>query len=374
MVIGIGTITPALDGLTVDVTLTGLVVGTRYDVYRLQLRYLGDDVDTGAPLYERDLPDNKAYWSAVAHRVAWQAPAGPWTFRDYEPLTRPFSYFLVETSAVGPFDYSWASGDYPTSRGVLSPTVIHFNRDADVALGLGSAGGGGVVVRSTSELGLWVAACVYDFDTRYVARGTELAVLGRRYPMYVADTREARRGTLVLKTDTQGQYEDLRRIVFPQDGRIRPVILNSGGDSTLLLDDARVIPLDVRIEQATHQNAAVRFVTIDYVEVDPSAPLLVRTGDNDNLVNPPKATFTVSDATPNRNQTVTLTSTSTGQFAKFDWTIGRGSENKPSKFYGPGPYKVRWSSAGRRQVKLRVYGAPGIGASTATKILTVGGG
>lgn len=366
MAVGITVTKDAVETLAVEIGLTGLTVGTRYDVHRLQLRYLGDD-DFGDPMYERELPDRKSLWSAVAHRVGWAAPATTATFRDYECPLRPTAYFVVPTASVGPYGYDWSDGDYPLDRGVLSSTVVHWSHD------LFQAGGklqtGAVFVRSTAELSLFVDACVYDFNVHYPARGTEHAVMGRQYPMYVADTREARRGTLTLRTDTLGQYDDLRRIVFPATGRIHPVIFNSGPDATLLLDDLWLIPLDVEVQQATHSSADVRFILIDYVEVDPTAPLLQRTGDNDTLTQKPVANFTISNANPKSGDWITLTDTSTGQFTGWDWTIDRGSNNKVAKFYTQGPHPVRFTQRGKKTVKLRVYGPQG--AHTRTRTVNV---
>lgn len=369
MAVTIDVTTDELETLFVEVTLNGLTIGTRYDVMRLEYRYLGDD-DMGVPQYDRELPDRRALWSAVAHRVGWEATATTHTFRDYEVPMRPTVFFVVPSSAVGPSEYDWALGDYPLDRGVVSSNIVHFNRDLDMALAPVLMPRGAVVVRSTVELGLWVSCCVYDFDVRYPARGSEMAIMGRQYPMYVADTREARRGSLTVKTDTLGQYDDLRRIMFPSDGRIQPVILNSGYDATLLLDDARIIPLDVHVEQATQWDADIRFVTVDFVEIDPTAPLVRRSGDNDTLTTKPKAQFTISDTTPRRDQWITLTDTSTGQFDSWDWTIERGSNNRVSKFYTPGPHKIRFSKRGDRSIKLRVYGSQQ-GAHSRTKQVTV---
>jgi len=173
-------------------------------------------------------------------------------------------------------------------------------------------------------------------------------------------------------TRNLGQYNDLRRVVFPESGAIRPFILNSGGDATLLLDDMRCVPLDVEVEQTTPENADLRYVKINYVEVDNSLPLVRRIGDNDDLVNPPEAAFTFSDASPARHQWISLTDTSTGQGDTWEWTIERGYEtdNKIAKFYGPGPHRVRWAIRGKKTVKLR-FGGSGAGFHTRTKTLQV---
>jgi hypothetical protein len=364
MVVAI-TATPVTDGFYVDYHVTGLTAGTKYDVYRLQLRYMGDD-DTGVPQYERELPDRRALWSALAHRVGWTAPTGGIAdFRDYESPLRPHSLFVVPSASGSPFDYDFSvSGPYPLTRGTLCATVVHFNRT------LTPQQHGLVMMRSTAELGLWVDTCVYDLDVRYPARGSEMAVMGRQYPMYVADTREARRGTLTLSAQTLGDLYDIRRIVFPPDGTIRPVVLNSGADNTMLLDDLTLIPLDVQVQQATRANASIRWVLIDYVEVDPASPLVQRAGDNDLLVTAPKANFTVSDTTPKRHQWITLTDTSTGQFDTWDWTVERAGSNPVSKFATQGPQTVMWTGKGTYRVTLRVYGS-NAGASTKTVRITV---
>jgi len=358
-----------VETLFVQLHITGLTVGTRYDIYRLQLRYLGDN-DLGQPVYERELPDRQALWSSLAHRVAWLAPSVDVDVQDYEAPMRPTQYLIVPTTEIGPHEYTDWDTPYPVSRGVLSPTVIDFERDIAQLLSGGVREKGNILVRSTAELGKYISACVVSMEElKYVARGTELAVMGAQYPVYVADTREARRGSVILKVDSLGMYNDLRSIVFPPTGAIRPIVFNAGSEPTMLLDDMRVIPLDITIEQITHNDPSLRYLRIDFVETDPTAPLVQRTGDNDSLIDAPKASFTVSDTTPAKNQWVTLTNTSTGSYEFFDWSIGRGSSNPASKFYTAGPHKVRWGSTGRRTVKLRVHGPAG--AHTKSKTVTV---
>lgn len=355
MAIGISVATD-LNGVSADVTVTGLSTSTFYDVYRLQMRYLGED-GAGAPVYERELPDRRALWSAVGHRVHWKPTATTATFRDYEAPVRAFRYFVVPNASVGPFEWNFRDGDYPTSRGILGP-VIHLKREAEESLDsdVPNLGAGDLVVRSTTELGVYAVACLVEMDgPTFTARGAEFAVIGRTYPMFVSDTREAPRGSITLLVRDVGQLNELRRIVFPATGQMNPAKLSSGGDPALLLDDLMVMPLDVEVEQATPADADRRYVHIDYLSVDPSMPLLTRDGDNDDLLNAPKANFTISDKTPKRGQKVTIQSTSTGNFTNYDWSIGRGSSNKVSKFYGPGPYTISWDSTGDRYVKLRVY-------------------
>lgn len=361
-----------LETLFVAVNLTGLTAGTKYDVLRLQLRYTGKD-DAGARQYERELPDRRELWSSVAHRVGWTAPAASASFRDFECPKRPTVYFVVASSAVSPAEWDFADGNYPVARGVLDTEVIHFNqdlKDADLDL---EPNDGDLLVRSTSELALYVSACVVEMDgPRYIARGTEFPVMGNQFPVYVADSREARRGSVTLLTRNLGELQDLRRIVYPSSGRIRPVIFNSAGEQVLLLDDMRVLPLDIEIEQASTTDPGLRYVHIDYLEVDATKPLISRTGDNDDLVNAPNANFTISDVTPGRNQWVTLTDTSTGQYDSWDWTIGHAtfSSNWIGKFHTKGPHKVYWPHRGIKQLKLRVYGA-GAGAHTRVKTVKV---
>lgn len=362
-----------IETLIVKIHLTGLVVGRRYDVMRLQMRYLGDD-DAGTRIYQREIPDRRALWSSLAHRVGWEAPKTEVTFRDFECPMRPTQFYLCESSAIGPFDWDFAAGDYPLTNGVIASTpVVHFNADIS-ALDLDDQPDEGhILVRSVEELAHRADACLVEMTgPKYTARGTEFAVMGSQYPVYVSDSREARRGSVVLLTRDLGQLNDLRRIVYPSSGAIRPFLMQSGGDAALLLDDMRVVPLDVEIEQATPDNADLRFVRIDYVEVDNSAPLIARIGDNDDLVDPPEAAFTFSDTTPAKHQWITLSDTSTGQGDTWEWTIERGYEtdNRVGKFWGPGPHKVFWGARGRRSVKLR-FGSPATGFHTRTKTVTV---
>jgi hypothetical protein len=196
--------------------------------------------------------------------------------------------------------------------------------------------------------------------------------MGNQYPVLISDSREARRGSFTLMTRNLGQYNALRRVVFPESGRIRPFLVQSGGDAALLLDDMRCIPLDVEIEQATPENADMRYVHIDYVEVDNSAPLLRRIGDNDDLTDPPEAHFTISDTSPAVGQWVTLTDTSTGQGDTWEWVLERGQEtdNKVGRFHTPGPHKVRWHIRGTKTIRLR-FGGSGEGYHTRTRTVQV---
>lgn len=372
MVVGITVTREDVETLFVRVALSGLVSGVRYDVMRLQLRYLGKD-DTGTRIYERELPDRRGLWSSVAHRVGWEFADTTASFRDFECPKRPTQYFVVRSDLVGPAEWDFGDGPYPISRGVLDDTVIHFNQDIrDLNLGRDPAVGD-LLVRSVSELAHYTEACLVAMDgPTYTARANEIAVMGSQYPVVVSDSREARRGSVTLLTRDLGHYNALRRIVFPESGRIRPFMLHSGGDAALLLDDMRCIPLDVSIEQTTEQNADYRYVSIDYVEIDGSAPLIKRVGDNDRLTTPPEANFSISDTTPAKGQWVTLTDTSTGQGDTWDWTIERGTEtdNKIGKFYTHGPHKVRWARRGTKTIKLR-FGGSGEGFHTRTKTVTV---
>jgi len=358
-----------VEHLYVDVTLAGMTTGTRYDVYRMKLLRTFDP-DTGEPIYERYSDDRRNLWSSVAHRVAWPARAPSFPFRDYEAPYAAFSYFVVESAKVGPFEYDWTDGPYPLERGVLDDTVIDFDWDYTQLMEAESEDvhGGDLLVRSTAELGKYVMVCLQDIDVKYQARGAELAVMGRQYPIYVADTREARRGTFVVFTKSVQQYRDLENILFPSNGVIRPVEIDSGPGATLLMDDMRLIPLDVGIEQATPADSDLRFISVDFLEVDPTAPLVARIGDNDELVSAPRASFTISDASPHPNETVTFTDTSTGQFDHWEWTFERGGGGTWRRTT-QGPHKMAWANQRRFNVKLRVYGPAG--ASTITRSIKV---
>jgi hypothetical protein len=271
MVIGISLIREDLETLFVRIRLTGLATdGRRYDVMRLQMRSLGKD-DTGQRVYEREIPDRRALWSSVAHRVGWQPPQSDVTFRDFECPKRPTKYFVVESAATGPNEWDFGDGPYPVGRGVLDDEVVHFNGElADLNLGKDPSEGH-ILVRSVAELAHYADCCLVDMDgPSYSARVNEIAVMGNQYPVVISDAREARRGTMSLLTRDLGQYNALRRVVFPESGRITPFVMNSGGDAALLLDDMRCIPLDVSIEQATAGNANLRYVHISYVEIDGS--------------------------------------------------------------------------------------------------------
>lgn len=360
-------------GLRVDVTCSGLTPGTRYDIYRLSVILDGED-DNGHPTYGPRLPDRRNYWRTVGHRYGWEAPAAETTFRDYEAPMGPFRYFVVETAAEGPHDYDWAAGDYPLERGTLSGDVVHLAHLEETTLDeygdpLVDAEDrpGSLILRSTATLGLYSRACLYDLDDiRYTARGTEHAVMGRQYPLYVADTREARRGRMTMITRDIADYDEVRDIVFPQNGRIAPVMVNAGSDNTLLLDDMMVIPLDISVQQASPHSTQVRFITLDFVEIDPTTPLIQRSGDNPDPAKP-VAGFTVSPRNPSRSQQVTFTDTSSGSITTWKWDLRPATGWSGQS--GPGPYRVRYTNQRTFKAKLRVQGPAG--ADVAEKTIRV---
>jgi hypothetical protein len=375
MVVGINVLKEDLETLSVRITLSGLTVGERYDVMRLQLR--GSQKPDGTRIYERELPDRRALWSSVAHRVGWEATAATHTFRDFECPKRPTKYYVVKSTSIGPFEWDFGDGTYPVSRGVLDDEIVHFNGDlADLHLeGDQQVDKGHVLVRSTAELSHFADACLVEMDgPTYTARVNEFAVMHSQYPVIVSDSREARRGSMTLMTHNLGQYNDLRRVVFPESGRITPFVMNSGGDTALLLDDMRVVPLDVSVEQVTQRDADMRYVHIAYVEIDPTAPLLQRIGCNDQLTDPPNASFTISDLTPARGQVVTIRDTSTGQGDTWEFSVGHPTmDNHVHKFFtsgGAGGHQVRWPHRGRKIVKLR-FGGSGEGFNTRTRYVDV---
>jgi hypothetical protein len=378
MAIGISVTMEDLETLTTRISLTGLTAGTRYDVYRVAYREVSQD-DTGVRHYERELPDRRGLWSSVAHRIGWVAPATTATFRDYECPLRAVKYFCCATSVIGPHEYDFDDGPYPMSRGALSAQIVHWQDDIEDILHQ-PIDRGNLLVRSVHELAHYVSLCVVEMDgPTYTARVNEHAVMGNQYPVIISDSREARRGTITLLTRDLGQYNALRRIVFPASGKIRPVMFQSSGSgpggSAILLDDMRVIPLDVEVEQAMPPiDVNMRFIHIDYVEADPTEPLISRSGDNDSLISEPHADFTVTPAHPALGQWATLTSTSTGSGDTFEWTIDPAGESnaKGGKFFTQGPHQVRWSgSRGAKTVKLR-FGSSVAGFNTRVKTVQVG--
>jgi hypothetical protein len=223
------------------------------------------------------------------------------------------------------------------------------------------------------ELAHFADCCLVEMDgPTYTARVNEIPVMGNEYPVIISDTREARRGSMTLLTRNLGQYNALRRIVFPASGRIRPVVVQAGGDPALLLDDMRIIPLDVEVEQVTEVNADYRYVTIDYVEADPTTPLVQRSGDLDTLASAPQAQFTISDTTPAVGQWITLTNTSTGTGDDWEWVVDNAQDNRVGRFYTVGPHQVRFNGPGRKSVKLR-FGSATAGYSIRTKYFDVHG-
>ena len=283
----------------------------------------------------------------------------------------------MPSSSIGPFEHDYKT-NYPLSRGYLCPEVVHLGQL------LADAPPGYILLRSTAEPLKFAKVCVVEMDeVKYTARGTELAVMGSQFPVYVADTREARRGSIVVKIKGDGAYSVLRDVVFPSSGAIWPIILQRASWPNPLFEDMKVIPLDVTVEQPSKANPFLRFVRIDFVEIDPTSPLLRRTGDNDDAIALPKASFSMSDTTPARNQWITLTDTSTGQYDQWEWIIpGAGLPNVSggagtARSSAQGPHQVYWVAKGTYEVSLRVYGTEidvngkTAGSSLATKIVKV---
>ena len=124
--VAIDVIKDDLETLSVKVALTGLTAGTRYDVFRLQVRYLGKD-DADARIYERELPDRRGLWSVVSHRMGWEASAASHTFRDYECPKRPTQYYVCASSAGGPSTWrspgAWTPATASGSRAWATPAT-----------------------------------------------------------------------------------------------------------------------------------------------------------------------------------------------------------------------------------------------------------
>jgi hypothetical protein len=382
MALGITVTKKSPEHVTTLVHLTGLIPGTRYDVVRLHLKW---HLDTnGVPVYERRLPDLKEYWSAVQHRTSWEAPATTQDFSDYETPLTPVQYFIVKTDLTGPFEWDFKK-TYPVANGVLCPTVVHYywslrGTPADTP--------GMVRIRSTAQASVWHDACVVAMDDiKYTARGTELAVMGNRYPVYVGDVREQRRGSIVVKCESLTELQHLQNIAFPTNGVIRPIIFNSISEPSVMINDMRVIPLDVTVEQATPTNAALRYVHIDFVEIDPTAPLYKKTAEN--IVSPADANFTISDTTPKVGQKIVVTDTSTGQYNGVHWFFPSAymglvsTPENPGANSAPfresvqyGPHEIFYKKAGNFWIKLWVGDRDGddnvnTGADSIKRYITV---
>ena len=347
---------------TAVVQLTGLTPGVKYDVLRMRVqRHISS---AGTPTYTRIFPDRKAYWSSVAHRVGWTAPSATVTFNDYETPITSVQYFIVEASKTSPFEWDWDRGDYPVTTGILSPTVDFW---WDLTSTPGANQQGQIRIRSTAHAQKYFDACVVEMgDMKYTARGTELAVLGNPYPLYVADVRESRRGSIIVKCSSLADVLELQRIVFPANGKVWPIVFNSASEPALIANDMTVIPLDITIEQATPNDVNLRFVHIDYVEIDPTTPLMIRV--KDNVPNHPDARFSISDTTPAVNQKIVLTDASTGQFDRWHWytpgayegLVSAPEVNNPptsrrvNKFIGQGPWEIFYRTRGKHKIKLWV--------------------
>ena len=144
-------------------------------------------------------------------------------------------------------------GKYPTSRGALSTQVVHFARDlADAHLNL-EPKEGRILVRSTDELALYIAPCLVEMEgPLYTARGEEHAVMGSQFPVFVSDSREARRGTLVLLTRNLGAVQRPAAHRLPGVGADPARSCCRGaGTRRCCCDDLRCLPLDVEVEQTT---------------------------------------------------------------------------------------------------------------------------
>ena len=149
MAINIATVKSDLEHLSVDIHLTGLNPNTHYDLLRLEMAHAGPDAN-GNPIYERQIPDRRKYWSAVAHRIGWAPATANPIVHDYECPRRPTKYFIVESALVGPTDFDFTDGNYPVARGFLDNAVVDFNYDL---YHYDAVPPGDLIVRSTHELG-----------------------------------------------------------------------------------------------------------------------------------------------------------------------------------------------------------------------------
>ena len=365
MVIAFDTVTPDVEALTVDVTISGLTVGVAYDVMRLTYAYDGLDASTGDPVYSRRTPDRREFWQAVGGRVDWHPETATVTFRDYEATVRPFAYYVVESADSPRFHDFRTFGDYDETVGVLDDAVVFLGR-LDETIGVGE-----VIVRSTVEPGSYWRGCVYDVEQlTYAARGSRLDVLGTPFPVYVAATRQARQGRLILTTRNLDDLDDLRAIAYPPDGLIAPVAVQASGGSSLLLDDLLAVPLDVVVDQATQNTPDIRFVTIGFVEVDPSLGFGSRVADQASST-PPVASFTATDLDVAVGEVVTFTDTSTGSYTAREWRVETPG-GKVAKLTGA-TINRKWTRRGTYDVRFRAFGPYGSDWAT-RKTIMVGGG
>jgi hypothetical protein len=185
------------------------------------------------------------------------------------------------------------------------------------------------------------------------------------------DRRSSRRGVLTLSVGTRADVAKVRNIVTPPGGLVAPVWINASSSAGALVDDMVIIPLDVEWELASQEQPNQRFCMISFVEVDPTLAFTARTGDNDDLTAAPRASFTVSDATPQRGQRVTFTPTSTGQVTEWRWDFD-GDPGYTS--YGSGAAQSRvWTSTGRKRIRHAVKNTvTGETSPWAVKYITVG--
>jgi PKD repeat protein len=83
----------------------------------------------------------------------------------------------------------------------------------------------------------------------------------------------------------------------------------------------------------------------------------------------PHANFTVSKTQPYIGETITFTSTSTGNINTYSWDFGSGAV--PATATGIGPHTVYYPSSGPRTITLTTTGAYGTDTQTKTNYITV---
>lgn len=83
----------------------------------------------------------------------------------------------------------------------------------------------------------------------------------------------------------------------------------------------------------------------------------------------PVADFTVNDNAVCRSESVTFTSTSTGNIATLNWNFGLDAS--PSTAIGTGPHTVSYSSSGNKTISLTASGSGGNDTETKTNFITI---
>lgn len=205
---------------------------------------------------------NERRYSLVGRLSDWQPGAETAIVTDMEPPSRLYRLGIWDATTTTPadVDFSVEGATVPTAAATSALTQIT-PQTCQATL----------QPTNTTATGKNVPTRIWDFTpVRYGAKMSELLPMGTRFPVIIADRREARRvDLLTLYTRTMEESRALAGLLIPATGRIFPVWLRTGDDDPLLFDDLLFMPGDITIEPASKTRPYAKFFRLVVTELDP---------------------------------------------------------------------------------------------------------